>query len=508
MPAANPLDHALLTVGEMARADAAAIASGVPGERLMEAAGAAVADAIMARSAQRPVLALCGPGNNGGDGFVAARRLREAGWPVRVALLGDRGQLSGDAAGASSRWGEPVASLGTAGFDPAVLDGAGVIIDALFGAGLSRPLDGIARAAIEALGPRGVPIVAIDVPSGLQGDSGAVMGAAPQATLTVTFFRRKPGHLLLPGRQLCGEVVVADIGIPASVLPQIAPQTFANDPDLWLGAYHWPGMLDHKYRRGHALVVGGGRMTGAARLASLAALRAGAGLVTVAGPPGTEETYLATAAGLLAESFNDLDSFKAMLERRHKTAYLLGPGNEATPETRARVLAALATGRPCILDADAISCFEGHAEALFAAIKGPVVMTPHDGEFRRVFSPDGDKLARTRAAALRSKAVILLKGADSVVASPDGRAVINENAPPDLATAGAGDVLGGFVLALVAQGMAPYDAASAAMWLHGAAAREIGPGLIAVDLSEALPAVLRKLRERAQITAGDAWSRS
>jgi ADP-dependent NAD(P)H-hydrate dehydratase / NAD(P)H-hydrate epimerase len=498
MYSSDPFDLALLTVGEMARADRAAVAGGVPGERLMEAAGRAVAEAVCGRSAVGPTLILCGPGNNGGDGFVAARHLREAGWPVRVALLGERGRLAGDAAGAAARWDGPVEALGPGAFAPEILDGVELVVDALFGAGLSRPLEGVARAAVEALNARGVAVVAVDVPSGLHGDSGAVLGAAARAALTVTFFRRKPGHLLLPGRLFCGEVVVSDIGIPATLLGEIAPKTFANGPALWLAAYHWPSLLDHKYRRGHALVVGGGRMTGAAKLASRAALRAGAGLVTVAGPPGTEPIYLTAAAGLLAESFGDLAAFEAVLERRHKTAYLLGPGNEATAGTRAHVLAALATGRPTVLDADAISCFEGEPSQLFAAIKGPVVMTPHEGEFRRIFDASGDKPARARAAAEKSKAVILLKGADSVIAAPDGRAIINENAPPELATAGSGDVLSGFVLALIAQGMPPFEAAAAAAWLHGEAATEIGPGLIAEDLPDALPAVLRRLRSFVQ----------
>lgn len=485
--------NALLTVAEMARADQAAIGRGISGERLMEAAGRAVAEVIQARFSRRGVLVLCGPGNNGGDGFVAARYLREAGWPVRAALLGERSKLKGDAALNAERWGEAVETL-----SPACIDGAGVVVDALFGAGLARALDGTAKLVVEALNQRRLPVVAIDMPSGVHGDTGAIMGAAPEAVLTVTFFRKKPGHLLLPGRLFCGETVVADIGIPAAVLDEIAPATFVNDPALWLGAYRWPTLLDHKYRRGHVLVVAGARMTGAAKLASSGALRAGAGLVTVASPPQAEPIFQSAMAGLLTEPFADLASFKAILESRRKTVYLLGPGNEATPETRERVLAALATRRACVLDADALNAFEGEGQTLMATIKGPCVMTPHEGEFARVFSITGDKAARARAAARESGAVILLKGGDSVVAAPDGRAAIADNAPPELGTAGAGDVLAGFVAALLAQGMRAFEAAAAATWLHGAAATEIGPGLIAEDLPQALPAVLRRLKEQAQ----------
>jgi hydroxyethylthiazole kinase-like uncharacterized protein yjeF len=485
--------HALLTVAEMGRADRAAVARGVPSEQLMEAAGRAVAEAVMARAGPRRTLVLCGPGNNGGDGFVAARHLHGAGWPVRVALLGVRDGLKGDAALNARRWSTAVEPL-----DPACLDGAELVIDALFGAGLARPLEGAVKAVVEALGARRIPVVAVDVPSGLHGDTGQALGAAPQAALTVTFFRRKPGHVLLPGRLLCGETVVADIGIPEDVLAEIAPSTFVNDPALWLGAYRWPTLLDHKYRRGHALVVAGGRMTGAAKLAARGALRAGAGLVTVACPPAAEPIFQAAMAGLLTEPFGDLDSFKAVLESRRKTAYLLGPGNEATADTKARVLAALATARPCVLDADALSCFEGEPRHLLDAIKGPCVMTPHEGEFARVFATEGDKPTRARDAARESGAVLLLKGGDSVIAAPDGRAAVADNAPPELGTAGAGDVLAGFVTALLAQGMPPFEAAAAATWLHGAAAATIGPGLIAEDLPECLPRVLAGLKARTQ----------
>ena len=480
---------ALLTVAEMARADQAALAQGIAGERLMEAAGRAVADAVRARMPRGTALVLCGPGNNGGDGFVAARCLREAGWPVRVALLGDKAQLKGDAALNAGRWGDAIEPLGAEG-----LAGVAVVVDALFGAGLARPLEGAARAVVEAMEARGIPVVAVDVPSGLHGDTGEVLGAAPRAAVTVTFFRMKPGHLLLPGRLFCGETLVADIGIPATVLAAINPGTFVNDPALWLQHYPWPTLRDHKYRRGHALVVGGARMTGAGRLAARAALRAGAGLVTVTSPPAAEPIYQAAMAGLLTEPFEDLASFKRVLESRRKTVYLLGPGNEATPETRARVLAALSTGRPCVLDADALSCFAGEPSALLSAIKGPCIMTPHEGEFARVFAAPGDKLTRARRAASESGAVVLLKGGDTVIASPDGRSAICDNAPPELGTAGTGDVLAGLVLGLLAQGMPPFEAAAAAAWLHGEAGSAIGPGLIAEDLSEALPSLLRRLK--------------
>jgi len=499
--------HAVLTVEEMGRADRAAIARGVPGERLMAAAGKAAADAVIARTASRHTRVLCGPGNNGGDGFVVAKCLRDAGWRVRVALLGEPDKLKGDAAFHARQWGGSIEPLSTAS-----LQGADLYIDALFGAGLSRPLDGVAKETVDTLNAQRRPVVAIDVPSGLHGDTGAVLGAAPRAVLTVTFFRKKPAHLLLPGRILCGEVVLADIGIPAAVLEEIKPACFANHPALWLADYRWPTLLDHKYRRGHGLVVAGGRMTGAAKLAARGALRIGAGLVTVASPPEAEPIFQSAMAGLLTEPFGGLEGFAPILESRRKNAYLLGPGNGVGADTRARVLAALATSRPCVLDADALSSFEGMPDTLFRAIKGPCVMTPHEGEFERIFDLEGDKLSRARAAARDSRAVIVLKGGDSVVADPGGAAIIQDNAPPELGTAGAGDVLAGFVLGLLAQGMPPFEAASAALWLHAESAAVVGPGLIAEDLPEALPAVLQRLKSTAMTERpqdfGPTWSGS
>lgn len=483
--------HALLTVAEMARADALAIAGGVAGATLMENAGAAVAGAITARWLARPVTVLCGPGNNGGDGFVVARLLSEAGWPVRLALLGVRAALRGDAAGAAAQWPGPVEPA-----DPSVLDGAELVVDALFGAGLSRPLDGGARLLVDAMSARRLAVIAVDVPSGIDGNSGAVLGEAPRAALTVTFFRKKPGHLLLPGRIHCGELVVADIGIPGAVLDGIAPKAFENHPALWQHLFPWPQPDSHKYRRGHVLIQGGGRMTGAARLAARAAMRAGAGLVTVAAPPEAFAIYAASLTGALVEPVADDTAFAALLQDRRRTGVLLGPGSGVSESTRSRVLAALDAGCACVLDADALTAFAGQAEALWPRLSERCLLTPHDGEFARLFGAlPGDKLARTRSAAVQSGAVVLLKGCDTVVAGADGTAVINCNAPPQLATGGAGDVLAGLALGLLGQGMAALAAAAAAAWLHGAAAAAFGPGLIAEDLPDLIPAALRALRD-------------
>jgi len=486
----------LLSVSEMMRADAKAIAGGVPGTSLMEAAGRAVADAVVARWQKRPVLVIAGPGNNGGDGFVAARHLAAAGWQVRIALLGPRASLKGDAAHHAALWtGETVP------LSPEALRDGDLVIDALFGAGLSRPLSGAAAAAVLAMSERGLPCLAVDLPSGLAGDSGMPMGeAVAQAEATVTFFRKKPAHLLWPGRGLCGDVIVADIGIPVEAA---ISQTFENQPALWRALYPQPGPTDHKYTRGHLVVVGGAQMTGAARLTARAAQRIGAGMVSVACPPEAAAIYAADLLSAVVSPIVDLAAFIALLETRRIAAAVIGPGNGVGEATRACVLAALEADLPCVLDADALTTFadsrpQGPGE-LFAAMAnsfGPCVLTPHEGEFARLFrdiDPELDKLSRARQAAVMAEAVLVLKGYDTVIAAPDGRAAINANGPPALATAGAGDVLAGLAGGLLAQGMPAFEAACAAVWLQGAAAAAFGPGLIADDLPGQIPQVLREL---------------
>lgn len=491
-PTPFPAASALLTAAEMGRADRRTIAAGTPGIALMERAGAAVAAAVTDRWRKRPVLVLCGPGNNGGDGFVAARLLAAQGWPARLALLGDRARLRGDAALAADRWTGPVVPPS----DDLMADRP-LVIDALFGAGLSKPVAGPAATLLDAVAKTGGPVVAVDVPSGLDGDSGAVLGFAAPADITVTFFRRKPGHLLLPGRALCGSVRVADIGIPDSLLAEIAPQTAVNEPAVWQA--DWPALpVDaHKYRRGHGLVLGGARLTGAARLAAQAARRVGAGLISIAAPDEMFAVYAAAAPGLMVVPLAAWDS---ELADPRRTAALIGPGAGVGKATRRAALAALEAGKRVVLDADALTAFAGRRASLAALLTDRCVLTPHDGEFERLFGdlPTGgagrDRLSRARAAARASGAVVVLKGPDSVVAAPDGRATICDSAPPTLATAGSGDVLAGLVLGLLVQGMPAFAAASAAVWLQAAAAARFGPGLIAEDLIDMLPEILCPLR--------------
>jgi NAD(P)H-hydrate epimerase len=297
----------------------------------------------------------------------------------------------------------------------------------------------------------------------------------------------------MPGRKLCGEVVVADIGTPPSALAQVAPDTFENTPVLWLGAFPRLDGESNKYTRGHALISGAYPITGATRMSARAAARAGAGLTTIAVPEIALGIYASALTSIMVKPISCPADFGALLDDHRLTAFLIGPGAGVSEETRARALALLGTGRPTVLDADAITAFQQNPADLDRAITAPCVLTPHEGEFGRLFDPSGDKLTRARRAARRSGAIIVLKGCDTVIAAPDGRAIINTNAPASLATAGSGDVLSGIILGLLAQGMQPFLAAAAAVWLHGEAARDFGPGLIAEDLPDLLPGVFRRL---------------
>jgi hydroxyethylthiazole kinase-like uncharacterized protein yjeF len=492
----------VLTPEEMSEADRRTIAAGTPGIELMERAGAAVARAAAdAGVTGRRFAIVCGPGNNGGDGFVAARLLKEQGFAIKLMLLGAAVKLRGDAAIAAKRWSGEVEP-----FDAGAFSNCDLIVDALFGAGLSRDLSGEAKDAVEAINAAGVPVVAVDLPSGIDGASGQVRGVAVRATNTVTFCRMKPAHLLMPGRIHVGKIIVADIGIPDRIVREVAGGTWLNVPEVWIGCYPWPRIEGHKYKRGHAVVVSGpAHATGAARLAARAAQRSGAGLVTVAAPMTALPVLSTSLEGVMVREAQGASGLKKLLSDQRLNAVLLGPGNGAGKATKAAVETAVKAGRTLVLDADAISSFTGESGKLSKLLKVnriQAVFTPHDGEFAKLFANDSaqivrieSKIERVRAAAKRLGAVVLLKGPDTVVAAPDGRATISNNAPPWLATAGAGDVLAGIVLGLVAQGMPVFEAASAAAWLHGEAAREAGFGMTAEDLTTALKKVLERLYE-------------
>ncbi|MGB8601739.1 MAG: NAD(P)H-hydrate dehydratase [Rhizomicrobium sp.] len=492
----------ILTVAEIYAADHFTASHGTPPLELMENVGSAITRTLRTHYSPRRTVILCGPGNNGGDGFVIARQLDAAGWAVTLALLGEKTALKGDAASNAARWNGAIYPL-----SPTVLAGAELVIDALFGVGLARPLSGAAQETVQALNaltPRPA-IVAVDIPSGIAGDSGKPLGDVfVRADRTVTFFRKKPAHVLMPGRLYCGQIEVADIGIPESAIGTIGPKPplRENTPDMWLADLPRPDPLGYKYTRGHTLVVSGpAYATGAARMAARAALRVGAGLVSIASPTDAMAINAAHTTAIMLKSFDDPAGLAHILTDKRFNTAIIGPGCGLNETTRTLTAAVLASGAAAVLDADALSVFAADPATLFAGLHPNCVLTPHDGEFERLFpglldrcSKDGTgKLGAARQAAKIAGAVLLLKGPDTVIAAPEGSATICTNAPPTLATAGAGDVLAGFIGGLLAQQMPVFLAAAAGAWLHGAAAREFGPGLIAEDLPEILPAVLRRL---------------
>ncbi|MBV9063672.1 MAG: NAD(P)H-hydrate dehydratase [Alphaproteobacteria bacterium] len=484
----------ILTVAQCYEADRYAAVQGVPSLTLMENAGRAVADAVVACHVRRKAVVLCGPGNNGGDGFVAARHLVAFGWAVQVALLGTREALKGDAAEMAKRWEGEVVPLA-----PEVLQDTTVVVDALFGAGLTRPLEGRAAEIVRLLNNSDLPVVAVDVPSGLHGDlARGLDDVVVEADATVTFFRKKPAHVLRPGAQTCGDVIVADIGIPAAALGSIKPNTFENGPELWGSQYPWPQPSGHKYARGHCVVVSGpAHATGAARLAARAALRIGAGLVSVASPLDAVAVNSAQLTAIMVKPFSGGEGLSELLSDKRLNAVVIGPGAGVGESTRKLVQAALLA--PCVLDADALTSFQADPGGLFILLTPDNVLTPHEGEFERIFAGllqrSQNKIEAAREAAAVAGCVVLLKGSDTVIAAPDGRAIVNSHAPATLATAGSGDVLSGFIGGLMAQHLDSYKAAAAAAWLHGKAALRFGPGLISEDLPELLPAALSALRE-------------
>jgi hydroxyethylthiazole kinase-like uncharacterized protein yjeF len=478
----------ILSTDQMADCDRAAVAAGSPGHLLMERAGLAVADAVRARYSVRPVVVWVGPGNNGGDGYVAARLLRKRGWPVRVEVL--EPPRTADARYAAGRWkGE------TAPLTGAMSRTGAIYIDALFGAGLQRPLEGPAQVLARAASATGAPVVAIDVPSGLSGDTGAPLGEDVfTAALTVTFHRRKIAHVLQPGRSLCGEVVVADIGL------RPAPGDLVeNVPGVWAEQFPWPTTTMHKHRRGRLVVIGGGlSRTGAARLAARAGLRIGAGLTTIMSPPDALPTYAAALEAVMVQPFENDNALTAAVQ--NSDAAIIGPAAGVGEGTVRNLLALVQTGAALVVDADALTSFRADPASLFSALDRDDVLTPHEGEFERLFpgllAAGPTRITAAQEAARRAGAIVLLKGPDTVIAAPDGRTAVNLNGAPWLATAGSGDVLCGFVGGLIAQGMPSFEAACAAVWIHCECATLHGPGLIAEDLPGLAPQVLSRLWER------------
>lgn len=489
--------HILLGAEESRKLDALAIEKGVKGSALMEAAGKAVADTVAdyigtPLEAGGTVIVLCGPGNNGGDGFVAARYLDELGYPVSLRCSVLPSALKGDAKGAAGQWRGEVEPLSTTGFSD-----ASAIIDCLLGTGLSKPVEGEFATIIDAVNESGTFVLAADVPSGLCSDTGKPLGACVEAGATVTFMFKKPGHTLVPGRYFCGgntNVHVVNIGVPEPALAEVTPFTFENIPTLWGQSFPYSGPQTHKYERGHMLVLGGKEPTlGASRLASLAGLRVGAGLVTLAAPTETYPVQASALMDVMVRRFDSAFGFMGIVNDPRIKAVLVGPGAGRGEKTVELVKQVGAKIKSLVLDADALASLVGRSDIINDLKSPELVLTPHEGEFAKLFPSFDfrtDRVAAAKEAARATKSVVVLKGVSTVVAAPDGRASIATNAPSWLSIGGTGDVLSGMICGLITQGMPAFEAASAGVWLHGESGMQAGRGLIASDLLDVIPKVL------------------
>lgn len=481
----------ILTADEMKKADAAAIAGGIAGIKLMEQAGAGVASALRQRVEPCPVLVLCGPGNNGGDGFIAAARLKREGWAVRLACTVKKAALKGDAALAAKEWDGEVESLNS---NLGVKDAA-LVVDAVYGTSFAGELPNEIVALFDKIRAKKLFVCAVDVPSGMDATTGSIAHGALKADLTVTFCRKKLAHMLQPSKNFCGKLHVVTISISDEIIAGLKTTIFENAPALWLKDFPLPGPESHKYTRGHAVVYGGPLRTGAACLAAYAAQRAGAGAVTLTTRPESAAIYRQYRASLMVDAWETQDDLRAALRGERKTALLLGPGGGTDALFRESVDTALSFAKPAVLDGDIFTLFKDAPKELFAKLSpARNVLTPHEGEFERLFGPqEGNKLERARKAAKTANAIVLLKGADTVIAAPDGTVIINTNAPSTLATAGSGDVLAGLITGLIAQGMPAFTAAAAGAWLHAESARNFGLGLTAEDIIEQIPQTLNRV---------------
>lgn len=479
----------LLSPSAMTRVDLAAARSGIDSFALMLSAGEAVSAAALRFYPQAlRFVVFCGPGNNGGDGYVTASALARAGADVVVYSLTDMGDLKGDAARAQIACGLPVEALDV--FQSRTGD---VVIDGLFGAGLTRDVPQIVMQTIAVIEAAGLPVLAIDLPSGIDGATGGIRGAAFKAAHTVTFMTRKPGHLLLPGRLHCGDLEVFDIGIPRRIVAAEAGKLWVNGPHIWAGQDKAVSAQDHKYRRGHLTVFSGPETaTGAARLSAKAGLSAGAGLVTLASPASALAINAGHLTAVMLSRLDTVADLSAWLADTRRSTFVLGPGFGDLDRARRFAVMVGEAGRSLVLDADGISAFKDAADQLSSAFKSGeprLVVTPHEGEFARLF-PDiaSDttlgKVEKALAAAKALGGIVVYKGADSVIAAPDGRAAIEEKAPATLATAGSGDVLAGIIGARLANGMPAFEAACAGVHQHGQAALRAGQAMTAEDLVE------------------------
>lgn len=479
----------IFTAANVKEADEMSEKLGTPAIVLMNNAGRKVAELtekiIKQKKCGDAIYVICGAGNNGGDGLVAAKYLKNKGYDIRVGLVGDFRKITPLTQNAL----ESAVSAGIEAetFDKEYLLQSDVVIDAIFGVGLKRDIEGEIADVIKEINNSKSLKIAVDIPSGVCADTGSIKSVAVNADATVTFQNPKLGNLLLPGKENCGELFIEDIGIPEEVVDLIESIYLLNTPELWQHLLPKPKLSDHKYTKGHVVVIGGDiESTGAAKLASEAALRTGSGLVTIACDAESLPIYATSLKSVMAKKVKDPELLEKFISERKVNTVIIGPGSGNDLYSALRVTTCLDAGLRCIIDADVFTNFKNKPQDLVKALKKNknCVLTPHEGEFKRVFKLEGNKVERASQAAKSCDNVVVLKGNDTVIAAPDGRIVINNNAPTYLATAGSGDVLSGIIGGLLAQGMPLFEAACAGVYLHSETANKLGKGMIAEDIAK------------------------
>jgi hydroxyethylthiazole kinase-like uncharacterized protein yjeF len=476
----------ILSSTQMSKADSETIKSGIQGLFLMENAGKSVSDFIKSKYNKQKTLVLCGPGNNGGDGFVVARHLKESGWDVKISSLIDKNSYKNDALVMAKRWNDFIIP-----FEEISVGDYSLIIDAIFGIGLSKEISGTIASVINEVNNKNIDTISIDIPSGIDSNNGAILGTAFKSKYTITFARKKIGHTIYPGKDNCGEVIISDIGIKDNF---IKSNIFENTPELWINDFPFPKPQQHKYDRGHSIIVGGNvESAGAATLSAISALKTGSGLVTVACPPSALLVYASKLTAVMNKPIDSVNSFSSFIDDKRVTSVLIGPGNGVTKTTKEYVLEALKLKKNCVFDADALNVFQDKPEELFKSIYSDVILTPHEGEFHRLFALEGNKIDRAIQAAKISNCIIVLKGSDTIIAAPNGKVAVNTNAPASLATAGSGDCLAGIITALLANKVDAFKAACIGVWLHSESANLAGPGMTAEDILENIHIALQGL---------------
>ena len=460
-----------------------------PSFDLMNNAGKLSAKYINKNLPKKNILVLCGTGGNGGDGFITGNELKKYKWNVTISIIGDIEKITGDSLKAYKKL-----KIKNTNFNDINLDNIDYVIDAIFGIGLNRNLDNEYIKTIEKINNKKLPVIALDIPSGVNSDNGTISNATFNCFLTLTYSAYKLGHYLLPSAEKCGKIVLLDIGIPKPLIKNTKPVINLNSPSIWKDKIVWPKVNDHKYSRGCIVIIGGPKeMTGAARLAAKAAQRAGSGIVILACDKNSSDIYYRTLTSQIVKSYRNIPELKNIIKDKRINSVVIGPGLGINNKNVVKNV--LKHSNNIIIDADAITCFQNDIKSFKDLIRNKtVILTPHEGEFKKLFpNIKGNLVDKAIYAAKKLNSIIVLKSANTIIASQNNHVILNKYGSRWLATAGSGDVLAGIIGALLSNGMDAFHAAAFGVWIHSSAGIYFGPGLIAEDISDLIPKIYKKI---------------